>query len=350
MKIRGLMLAMAACTCFPFSSKAQIDTSSTVVIVAGQEAALAYNKGLADIAQGDAVAAIRDFGDAIHSNGRFHKAYYNRGVVELQEFRSQAALGDFDDAIAVDQSKPYYHLGRAIALARMERYTEALDAIKKAENRGCAKTTSKYFYGYVYFRQGNYQQAVKMFSDAIGGNPKFAYAYCDRASAHLKAKNVKAALDDYNTALEIMPTAHFVYLLRADAKAEQGNYNAALADINAAMMLVGDDTFECLNARGVMYGRAGKYQKAMQDFKAACDKKPSSPDPYINMGNMLTRQKKYAEAEAQFTKAIELDAGNIAAYNNRANVRELQFRLGDARQDRDKADQLAAQSRQYSRR
>ena len=52
------------------------------------------------------------------------------------------------------------------------------------------------------------------------------------------------------------------------------------------------------------------------------------------------QQKKYAEAEQQYTKAISLDANNISAYNNRANAREMLFDLDGAQADTDTYNQL----------
>jgi tetratricopeptide (TPR) repeat protein len=121
--------------------------------------------------------------------------------------------------------------------------------------------------------------------------------------------------------------------MRADAKAAQGSYNLALQDINTAISIAGDDNYYELNARGVMYGRSGRYKKAMTDFNECIAKKPDCPDTYINIGNMLMLQKKYAEAEQQYTKAISLDPNNMAAYNNRGNAREMQFDLDGAESD-----------------
>lgn len=349
MRIRNFITILGAIQLAAMPLMAQIDTSSTVVVVAGQEAAIAYNKGLTEANAGQLAMAISDFTESVSANPKFSKAYYNRGVVHLEGFSALEALRDFDSAIKLEPRKANYHLGRAIALARIARYQEALESIKTADRLGYSPTAIKYFYGYIYYLQGNYTQAIGQYNDAISKNPKFAYAYCDRASAHLKAGNVKAAMDDYTTALTIMPDAYFVYLLRADAKAAQGNFNGAIQDINIAMKMVGDDNFDILNARGVMYGRAGKYQKAMTDFNAAIAKNPQSPAPYILIGNMMMAQKKYPEAEAQFSKALDIDSANIAAYHNRANARELQFRLADAKADRDMADRLNQESTQYKK-
>ncbi len=343
-----ILLTFTIAALFSAEVVAQADTSKTLVVVAGQEAALSYNKGLTDFGEGQFTQALVDFSNAVDMDPQFAKARYNLGVMELHEFISQAALDEFDAAIALNPNKAVYHLGRSIALCRLDLFNDALEAIRKAEKLGYSATLLRYYYGYIYFRMGKFPDAVKQYDLAIKANSNFAHAYCDRATAHMRMKNYKAALDDYNTALQIMPNAYFVYMLRADVRAAQGNYNAAIQDINYAVQMADDDDdFVFLNARGVMYGRAGKYKKAMEDFSVCLEKRPQSPDTYINIGNMLMGQKKYAEAEQQYSKAINIDGYNISAFHNRANARELQMKHTGAKSDRKMANYLSDAQKKY---
>ena len=317
---------------------AQEETDSTVVIVAGQEASLVYNEGITAFNGGDYKKAAEDFSKATEINGKFFQAHFNKGVTDLKQNLNQEALNSFSDAVALDKKNAKYYLGWAIALARLRKYSEALKMVKKAESLGYDESRIQYFYGYVYYLQGDNSKAVQAYTEAVNKNKKFAYAYCDRASAHLKAGNIKAALDDYNTALEIMPSASFVYIRRAWAKAEQNNFSGAITDINTAILIDKDKEYEYVNERANIFVKFNKYKQALNDFKFCLDKNPDCPDTYINMGNMCITQKKYAEAEKYFSSALEKDPGNIAAYNNRANVRELQFDLKGAAEDRRQAE------------
>ena len=346
--IDRITLSVALAAFLPCQLTAQIDTSSTLVVVAGQEAALAYNQGLTDFGEGRYTKALMDFSDAVDANPSFDKALYNRGVMELHERINQAAVEDFDNAITINPNKAHYHLGRAIALARLSHYDEALKSIRTAEKLGYSATAIRYYYGYIYFRMGKLSEARSSYDEAIKANSRFAQAYCDRATVHVRTGNYKAALDDYNTALEIMPNAYYVYTLRADAKANMGNFSAAIQDISYAIQASeAEDDFQFLNARGRMYGRWGKCQKAMADFNECIRLQPKNPDTYINIGLMLMDQKNYAEAEEQFTTAIKYDGYNISAYHNRANARELQMKLSLAEKDRKMANYLNDERKKY---
>lgn len=332
-----IIMLMMGC---PLAAAAQTDTSKTLVIVEGQDAALAYNKGINYANSADYDQAIALLGEAISHNYKYDKAFYNRGVIELKKSKNPDALKDFDMALSSAGNKPQYLLGKAVALARAKSFDEAIKCVQQAERLGYNKSQVQYFYGYVYCLKGDYGKAQQSYTNAINANSKFAYAYCDRGMAHLRQGSIKAALDDFNTAIDIMPGSGFIYVLRAEVKAAQKNFSQAVNDINMALQIDGEDNVDWLNARGVMYGRATKYKLAMADFNRCLALYPSSPDAHVNMGNMLMDQKKYAEAEQCYTKALEVDPQNISAFNNRANAKELQFNLKGAQADRKIAKQL----------
>lgn len=316
------------------SLRAQTGGDSTLVIVGGQEAALAYNRGITEFNGGAYNAALKSFSEATGIDSKFFQAYYNRGLTELKKNLDREALKDFTDAIALSGKKPEYYLARAIAYSRLGNYAEALRAVQKAESLKYSPDKIKYFYGYVYFLQGDYKKAEQSFTEAVDKNAKYAYAYCDRAAVRIKMSDFKAALDDYETALKIMPYESYIYVLRAWAKAYMNNYSGALSDINTALASDKTKELEYLNERANIYTYFKKYKLAEGDFNKCLAANPDFLNTYVNMGNMLMEQKKYAGAQKCFTSAIERDAGNIAAYNNRANAKELQFDLKGAEADR----------------
>ncbi len=203
MGTRHLFLAIALAV--GQTAAAQIDTASTVVIVAGQEAALAYNQGLTDIAQWNCNKAVRNFSDAIAHTPKFAKAYYNRGVVELSTFDNQASIKDFTEAHDINPAIRNAQVGMSIALARQGKFDDAFEAMQKAEDLGISKQLYHYYSGYINYLKGDYQQAQGHYNEALQLSPNDYRAHCDRASALLKDNNPKDALADYDTAISLDP-------------------------------------------------------------------------------------------------------------------------------------------------
>jgi Flp pilus assembly protein TadD len=57
--------------------------------------------------------------------------------------------------------------------------------------------------GYIQMKHGDFQSAIKDYTNAIIINPTFAVAYNARGMANRKIKDFHAALQDYNTALSL---------------------------------------------------------------------------------------------------------------------------------------------------
>lgn len=105
-----------------------------------------HNRGLALYHEGFLPNAIEDYTKAIAIKPDYNHAYNDRGATRLDMGEAEAALGDFDAAIRLDPLplKPY--AGRALALSKLGRHDEALEAHHKACSMGwsasCQQTKS----------------------------------------------------------------------------------------------------------------------------------------------------------------------------------------------------------------
>lgn len=308
----------------------------TLVVVAGQESALAYNQGIKDHNNKNFAVANDNYTKALQTNQQFYQALYNRGLAELSQNKNGDAQNDFNQAVSLNEN-PRYYLARSVSNARLRHFKEALQDIDKAQNLGYDNAEIAYFRGMVYLLAGNYSEAEKQYNFAVSANNRLAKAYCDRGTAHYLRSNYKAAIDDYNTAIEIDHSATYAYVFRAQAKAEQGNISAAIADINTALEINPDD-YDLINTRGQLQAKNKKYDKAAADFDALIEKYPDEPSAYISYGNMYFDRQQFEKAKEYFTKAIEKDPYNYIAYNNRANASEMLFETKNADSDRKKAE------------
>ena len=65
------------------------------------------------------------------------------------------------------------------------------------------------------------------------------------------------------------------------------------------------------------YGAAGKIEEALGSFANAVKLFPTNPLIYNNRGMFLQQHKRFDEAIADFTRAIELDPNYFIAFTNR---------------------------------
>ena len=91
--------------------------------------------------------------------------------------------------------------------------------------------------GNVHFRRGEFAEAIKSYTKAIGHDPKSTMAYSNRAMAHLKLSDYRRALIDCNAALRLDPKYVKALLRRGIALNGLGRHRAALRDLIQALGL-----------------------------------------------------------------------------------------------------------------
>jgi tetratricopeptide (TPR) repeat protein len=80
------------------------------------------------------------------------------------------------------------------------------------------------------------------------------------------------------------------------------------------------------NHRGLVYGMAGAYEKALEDFRKSVVFEPNDARAHHNLGATYDRLGRYPEAFAEYSRAIELRPDSAEATGNRAI---LFLRAGD---------------------
>lgn len=86
--------------------------------------------------------------------------------------------------------------------------------------------------------------------------------------------------------------------------------------------------------------KTGRYEDAERVFKVLTVLDWNNAYYHSVMGSILQRQKRYGEAIAEYSQAIELDANDIVSYTNRGEVLLLHGLLDEAEGDLEKATQL----------
>jgi len=115
-------------------------------------------------------------------------------------------------------------------------------------------------------------------------------------------------------------------------------------------MLVPHDLAATYSNRGILYARTGDYAAALKDHNRAHRLAPELASIYINRSNTLVAVRRYEDALQDLDNAIAIaDATLSVAHYNRA----LMFKtLGDteaAREDAERAAELAPESEAYQR-
>jgi tetratricopeptide (TPR) repeat protein len=216
------------------------------------------------------------------------RQYCVRGIARHARGELDAARADFEKALEVDP-----------------RCAEAWN------NRGAMRRAT-----------GDLAGALADFNRALEIHPRYAEAYNNRGIARHATGDVSGALNDFDKALEIHPRYAEALSNRATSRQALGDPHGALADFDQALSIRPDYA-------EAYFGRASA-RLARKDLDGAildCDQAlqlipPQAAAPVYHLrGGARAGQLRFADAIADYSRAIEIDPGFCMAFISRGNAR-----------------------------
>jgi tetratricopeptide (TPR) repeat protein len=160
---------------------------------------------------------------------------------------------------------------------------------------------------------GDLDGAIADLNEAIRLDPELAEAYCDRGWRFFQKSMYDAAFADFNKTIEMNPNYALAYNNRGVACSQLRDFDSAITDWMKTLELQPDHPWAYGNLlqahldRGDAFRAKGNYDQAMADYNTARELDPNSPAPYYSRGIAYVDQRKYDEAIADFTKAIQFN-------------------------------------------
>lgn len=198
-----------------------------------------------------------------------------------------------------------------------EALVEAEDALKLDPNNHAALNVV----GSVYYYHDDLASAVAYFERAVRANPNHAQTYVNLGNAYFQMQSWHRARKAYSKALELTPAAtiantaalrarlHYSMALCYD---HTGDYQPEIAELSQAIYL--DDSFvDAYLQMGQAYEATEDFRAAEQALRIAAQKAGADEDrvrAYVQLGQLLERAGRPADAVAAYTAAAALDAEN----------------------------------------
>jgi len=171
--------------------------------------------------------------------------------------------------------------------------------------------------GICHADQGRHADAAFDFSVSTTLAPDFAWPHLNRGLALARSGRLLEARVAYDRALELNPDFTEALVDRALACLELGDWDQATHDLDRAIAL-GRRTPSIWAARADALARLGRRDEAEQAFAEAIQAAdPNDPIPLVARGYSRLAADR-AGAEADFARALHLDARNARAHLGRA--------------------------------
>jgi tetratricopeptide (TPR) repeat protein len=172
--------------------------------------------------------------------------------------------------------------------------------------------------------------------------PKTAADYVLRGERRLNRRQDDQARKDFDAALRLDSSNARAYRFRGALLRLRGDRDTALADLNRAIELDGRSA-ETYLERGLVYFEKGKdfWDRAEADDTKAIQLNPAFSAAFNNRGLIHAARGDLGRALADYTQAIEKDPQNAVPYTNRGNIHYRQRAYKEALADYGRALQIA---------
>ena len=118
--------------------------------------------------------------------------------------------------------------------------------------------------GYQSFKKGDYDQAIKDYSEAIKLDPEYAFPFYGRGCAWALKKDYDKAIKDLTEAIRLDPKNASAYNDRGGVFLTTGKYDKALKDYTEAIRL-DPKHGASFDGRGWAWLKTREYDKAIED-------------------------------------------------------------------------------------
>ena len=234
---------------------------------------LLYQQGLAFHRQGLLGQAKRAYEQAVQINPLHAPALHTLGVLASQANEPETGLSLIARALAIEPNNPVFLTNASTALNSLKRYAQALDL--------CAR--------------------------ALQAKPDYFSALRNQGVALIGLLRYEEAIACFDQAIQINPNLVEIYILRSSALCEIQSFTEALTTADRLLALK-PDCFEAHISKAHSHSAAKQYKLAYDAYDKALAIQPDHALTWFQRGAALEYDRRYADAELSYAKAVQLDS------------------------------------------
>jgi len=225
------------------------------------------------------------------------------------------AESTYKKIIELEPDRDSAHFGLGEVLLKALKWQESIDPFQKAVDLNAENKKAYYYLGKIYYELRDFPKAAKFYQEYINLNPQdMVDAWKQLGISHFESKQFAEAAPAFTEALKDIPEDITINYKLAQSYQNSEQYDKAEQVYLALTEYSPKDLANYHNMIVRMYDEAKLPEKAVVAAIRSVEIDPDNTDAQFNLGYMLMKQKKTAEAITVFTKVIEIDPGMEYAY------------------------------------
>jgi tetratricopeptide (TPR) repeat protein len=259
--------------------------------------------------------------EAIQMRASDERALFLLSNAERQTHDFDAAEATARRLITQNSKNPRGYFALAQALDERQKYREIVEALGPAVGQFRSGTNAAFplgmllpHLGYSYHRLGEYEKAIAVFEEAQKLAPDDATVARFLIQSNLSAKRYPQTIELARAARAAHPGQMLFARLESQALRESGQVDEGLGVLQEVLKQQPDSP-EAHLALAEAYLDVKRGPQAMRVLQDAQSKFPANPQPSFELGAVLERQRKYADAEVAFKEAIQRDPAHAPSLN-----------------------------------
>lgn len=173
------------------------------------------------------------------------------------------------------------------------------------------------------FLQGNYEQAIAAYDQAIEYKPDYYQAWSNRGSTLFQRRDYEEALQSYDRALALKSEYPEAWNNRGSVLVKMKQYQDALPSYKKALQLK-PNYYEAWKNLGLVWQEMEQPKKAIQAYKKALKIKPDYVDAWYNFAQLLQNLKKHQAALDAYEKVSQFAPEHVDTWYQKARCHALQ--------------------------
>jgi tetratricopeptide (TPR) repeat protein len=183
--------------------------------------------------------------------------------------------------------------------------------------------------GTVLMNQGEFQEAIGHFNEAIRIYPEYAEAHLNLGVAKERQGLWKEAIDHYSEALKLKPDYAEAHNNLGNVYALQKSFELARKNYSEALRIDPDYANAHINL-GNLLASHGSIEDAMGHYSKALEINPHSVKIHINMGIVLLHSGDPDSAIIHFSEVLAIDCNSVHAHYGLARAYQMKGHLDKA--------------------